>query len=398
MADYRRNEIVSGVFVVAAVGVFALFAFRVGNVDVIAELFARRGLVCRAHFSEVRTLEVGAEVAIAGERVGSVTGIEIDQMPVTREEIVRLQDTYGPETFEGLEPGMQQAKVRVEFELTDGQVRFDRDTARVALVQDGFLGRHFLSFYPGHWTEGAAPPPAAEMPRDQPVPIKVVEVGDLGRLISSAAPVVREVDNLLKQLRVKVFDDTGLESLHTALVELAAALTELGDLLVLRPLQSFLTSTDRSLNDPAEGLLMRATDMLDRGPALVGEAQRAMTAAADAIEVNRDNLQRMLQGLADATADLGAQLQSIEEQATGLLQDSRGVLAENRPEVAEAVRRLRRTMWEAEMAARKIKASPAYLLFGDTEPDLDEQARDLSRTWRSGRAGPYRQRDEGDGK
>ena len=57
---------------------------------------------------------------------------------------------------------------------------------------------------------------------------------------------------------------------------------------------------------------------------------------------------------------------------------------------------MRRSMWEMEMAMRKIRANPAYLLFGDSEPLYDMPPSDSSDLMRSGRVRPYKQRDEGD--
>ncbi len=64
--------------------------------------------------------------------------------------------------------------------------------------------------------------------------------------------------------------------------------------------------------------------------------------------------------------------------------------------MAEIVRRLRRTMWQAEMVARKIRANPSVVIWGDDEPDLEATEIDESAIRRTGRARPYRQRDESD--
>ena len=52
-------------------------------------------------------------------------------------------------------------------------------------------------------------------------------------------------------------------------------------------------------------------------------------------------------------------------------------------------------MWEAELLVRKLRANPAFLLFGDDEVDYRVEPTDASRLLRSGRAKPFGQRDEG---
>ena len=75
MADYRKHEILSGLFIMIAVVVFSLFAFKVGDLDLFA-LFRGEALDCRAFFTDVKSLNTGAAVKIGGQRVGKVTGVE----------------------------------------------------------------------------------------------------------------------------------------------------------------------------------------------------------------------------------------------------------------------------------------------------------------------------------
>ena len=65
-------------------------------------------------------------------------------------------------------------------------------------------------------------------------------------------------------------------------------------------------------------------------------------------------------------------------------------------QIAEIVRRLRRASWEAEMALRKVRANPAIVIYGDDEANLEAGPTDASALRRTGKAAPYRQRDERD--
>ena len=106
MADYRRTEIVSGLFIVLAVAVFGLFAFQVGGLGV-PEIVRGARLVCYAQFTDIKSLEKGAKVTVGGEPVGKVTSVRLVEATLTPEQYELLKRPYGPETFPGVEAGMQ---------------------------------------------------------------------------------------------------------------------------------------------------------------------------------------------------------------------------------------------------------------------------------------------------
>lgn len=406
MADYRKNEIVSGLFITGALLVFGLFAFRVGDLDAFG-LFRGRVVTCEAYFSDIKSLDVGAKVTVAGRRVGTVRALDIEDRPVTAEEMEKLLDAFGPQAFPNLQPGMLKSRIRVRFELEDPALRFDPATARVSLLKDGFLGRHFLAFYPGHWSETDAPPALAAMDEESGE-IAVTESADLDQLISTINPAVRKVDELLEVLRSEILDEAGVQSAKTALAEIGQSLEALSALLdaddpqglhalVLQPLNGILSDADGALAQIREGVVVPAEAMLAEGPGLVADARRALGGAHEMLEENRPMVASILGQLDDATRDLDQQLADMSGQVESLLGSLEGAVGETRPELAETMRRLRRTMWQAEMAARKVRANPAFLLFGDEEADLDQQPADHSEAWRAGRARPYGQRGESDG-
>ena len=76
MVDYRKHEILTGLFIIAAILVFALFSFKVGGLDLLKP-FRGRTLACWSDFPDVKGLEVSANVLAGGRKVGRVTAIEL---------------------------------------------------------------------------------------------------------------------------------------------------------------------------------------------------------------------------------------------------------------------------------------------------------------------------------
>ena len=132
-----------------------------------------------------------------------------------------------------------------------------------------------------------------------------------------------------------------------------------------------------------------------QGPALAHDfdpisthSQLAVTRLEHAVGATR------IEDLRSTSRTLEDRIKVVSADTHRLLELTHDVVDENRPEIAESMRRLRRTMWEAEMAMRKIRANPAYLIFGDDEQILNQNPYDTSWIRRSGRAEPFEQRDE----
>ncbi len=133
MADYRRSEIVSGLFILLAVAVFALFAFKTGGIPT-PGWFKESGTTCVSFFPDVKTLEEGVKVSIGGRRVGEVRSIRLAS-PDDADFRAFLQ------RFPGAVRADRQgrAALRVEFEVFDQEdVRLNRDP------RDRQLPRHPL--------------------------------------------------------------------------------------------------------------------------------------------------------------------------------------------------------------------------------------------------------------
>lgn len=409
MIRYTRSEIVSGIFVVAAVAVFALVAFRIGAFDPLAA-FRPRPAPCVARFTDAKGLSNGGHVMVAGKQVGRVDGVRIVQAALTEREVKSLIDLFGSDAFPDLKAGMTRQIVEVSFGVTDPDLRLDKQTARVTIAKDGFFGEYYLALDPGYWS-GAQPSLMASSGA-QPLQIASRDEGGLDSLLAQLGPVVRRVQSILANVDQNVLTTKNLDALSSTIENISAAMSDIREMVrtdspegvkqyVLGPLNKLLTNADGSLTALRERLLnetlSKAEELLDEGKKMAESVDRVAQNADGLLTEVRPNVQALIDDLAGASKQLNERLATLGPEVENAVRLAREMLAENRPEVAETVRRLRRTMWEAEMAMRKIRANPAYLIFGDNEQLFEERPYDESGLRKTGRVRPYNQRDETDG-
>lgn len=411
MSDYRKHEILSGLFILAAVVVFTLFAFKVGDVDVLAFL---RGdvLECEAYFQNAGSIDAGSKVVVAGRRVGQVTAVSL--VP---------PDQLSDHAREGrIEP-----LVKVSFEIEDQSVVIDQATARVVLTRDGLLGGQFLQLRPGTWPADKPPTKSQRAAMTEPVVIQVGQEPGIQDVIAQAVPVIENVNLLLADLQktvstinTKIISDDEAVGVLSVVANLNSTIGQSRDLIkrlteltalehpdglhqrVLLPMQKLIENADKDVNELTDILknqtLASVNRILKDGEETMTLAKQSLTEFNDILKQSNPKIQTVLDDLKTTVGKLDGYLRTIAENAEKLLKNLDGTVTENRPDVRETVRRLRRTMWQAEMALRKIRSNPAVLLLGDNEKDLEAEPSDQSILRIEGRARPYGQRDERDGK
>lgn len=371
MPNYQRNQIVPGLFVLAAAAVFTLYAFKVGRWEMLDFLKGER-LLCRTVFDEVKTLAVGAKVAVAGRRVGEVRGLRWTELPYTADDIAVLRRQFAT-LPDGIREGVRRLVVEVDFEIGDATLRLDPASAQVALLQEGLLGQYFLDLYPGYWEAGREPNTVFAAGLQQPVSIHARRAAGLDALAAAIGDAITSINSLVKTLNEGVFSVENRDNLNELLKSMNGAAAELRRLLApgeeqglrstaLEPLRRLLDTANETFARMRDETLPRADVLLDESRAGMQE----LRAAASALRT-----------------DLTAVLTQLE-----------GTLTDTRPELAESMRRLRTTLWQAEMAMRKVRGNPSVLLFGTDEPDLEAMEFDDSGIRSTGRARIYRQRDE----
>ena len=399
MANYTRSEVVTGGFVALALAVFTLFAFGIYGIDPL-QFLGEKKVACVAVFADVQSLDVGAPVSMSGHKVGRVTSLEIVPTEVTAEQVRGLQELHGDRAYSGLSAGMTRPMVRVHFDIESPTLAMDVSRARVRLGQEGLLGSYFLSLDPGYWDGEQGP--FVERDLEQPV------------LVASALEpdIMRQASSFLERIDREVLSETNVREIGAVIGNISAVSRAMTDLLeseepdgiharVLGPLHELLTNADETLDVLRERLvtqtLTRAEEVLEGGKQLAQEARGAFENANELVTELRPRARDAFEDLARLTEELNGAVNTLEEEMVETLVLGQDMLAENRPEVFETMRRMRRSMWEAEMAIRKVRANPAYLFWGDDEQLFDQGIYDASTVLETGRARPYEQRSEGDG-
>ena len=362
MADYRRHEIYSGLFVLLALVVFALFAFRVGGFD-LGGLLKGEVLVCRSYFTDVKTLQPGAEVKVGGQIVGEVTGVRVVERELSEAQAARLGRLVGAEAGT-YRPGMLRQQIELAFELFAPDLRVDARSASVSLSQSSLLTSHYLELDPGAWDGPSSPPLVLEITGELVIPAR--EGGGFEDIVERVKPLMQRANDTLRLFEENVLTNENTTRLEKILEELEATVSHL---------RRFSADAEQLV---AGGRTDGVRQLLERSHALLERLDRSVGALEE-----------------DARGVLGRGKDTMDD-AARLLESANGLIEENRVDIALATRSLRQAMWQAELALRRIRANPSVLLFGDDEPDLEARPQDESGLRYSGRARPYEQRDERD--
>ena len=372
MSEYRRNEIVSGLFVTLAAVVFGLFAFKVGRFDLMG-LLKGEALSARTYFLNVKTLQEGSQVRVGGREVGEVVGLRLVEDPT-------------PEAADG--GGLRRLVNEVTFELTYPELRLDPATARVLLAQDSLLAPHYLELDPGRWPRSAPPQPIFEAGLAAGLVLTSEEALGIEELMAKAPPVIDELTAVLEKLNRQLLTPENIQAVSQAFHDLEGAVAE-G--------RQIATTLNRGLLAPDN---VAALDRMVHDLEAALADGRSVAARLDAfLDAEQDpRLDRLLTELTATTEQMRANLDAVTADLRGLLQNTDRVVGEVETELAEASRRLQQALWQGEMALRKIRANPALLFFGDDETDLEARDLDLTEIRLRGRARPYEQRDERDEK
>jgi ABC-type transporter Mla subunit MlaD len=404
-----------------AIGVFVLFAFRVGHFDLFG-LAAGKARTIETMLLATETLETGAKVTIGGVRVGSVEEMRI----ATPEESSLFRTSFSPEVWSSAYAANQNPLVIVRFKIEkkaflEGQdLSLSRSNSRVFLQQEGFLGTHFLEIEPGlPATDGDS---LFASSGDQMLRLVAENRGLMAVLMRELKPTQERINLLLDRLNNGLFSPENTEELTQILSNLSsmtrkadAGMDLINELLgtgptsvrekLLEPTSQLIGTAQASLSslqlELDNEILPRFRGLLDGGRSTVSDLRLAIQRADSLIATNAPFLEKILSDFAAATDGLAARLDRTEamievlgREMKNLLSSSNQTVSENRAEISEIMRSMRRMAWEFEIFSRKLRSNPGVLIWGDDEKPLEALPMDQERNRRAGRAAPFDQREE----
>jgi ABC-type transporter Mla subunit MlaD len=425
MAEYRRAEITSGLFIVLSLLLFALFSFKIGGLS-LDDLFSSSGAEFYCYFDDVKTLDVNAKVSIGGTPVGRVTKRSVEMRPLAAADVQRLRDSGLDVDGLGIKAGGSRPVVRLDFAITDANVRFG-DAAFVKVEQEGFIGPFFLALYPEAFEADKQPPPVIEAPR-RTTPVRAAPgAGLLDDFRAKFAPTLKSIDGILHKFDTVILSDDNEEHMAALIPLLRSDLEEAQALLrnlkrmadpadadglhatVLRPagrMLSRLDGTAARVDDLVRDAAPEVRRLLENAASAASEGERTLAALRGIAEDSAPRLRSMMnevESLLQALAAKRKEIQALVDQGKRLATEgadaaagASAMIGENRANLAEMMRTMRSLMWDAEVLMRKLRANPAVVIWGDDEPVLDAEPRDATGIRQSGRAKPYDQRGEGE--
>lgn len=427
MAQYRRSEIISGLFILLAVSAFTLFAFKVGGLDLFFFLRSETRSF-ETLLPDVKGLEGGSKVAFGGRRIGKITKISLALPSDVAEFKTRFKEAWGTE-FEEPEdsPAQDMAMMmRVVFEVEESEIsredgesfRLHGPTATVVLSQESLLGGHFLQLQPGlpeFWEQARPVFGKGALEFDGALPVRGRSADLMDVVQRELRPTLDRVERLLDKVNDGILSDTNITRIEGALKELElgiASLRTFTDTLpaltngepgsiqkeLLIPIHELIENTDSTITELrteiVDRLVKNAEETLKSGTRTLATAEDVLAKAGVTIDAAGPEMVATLANLRSATEGLSGRLDALQARLDSVLKKTDLLVAENRSEVGETLQSMRRAAWELEMLMRKVRANPALLIFGDDEADLSALPVDAAGLRRSGRAKPYGQRDE----
>jgi phospholipid/cholesterol/gamma-HCH transport system substrate-binding protein len=301
-----------GLFFLVTAIVLAFIWFK------ILEFGAKEGFLLKAHFRSAEGLSQGAQVQIAGIKVGSVRDISLD-----------------PQT----------AHAVIVMEIDDRYRNAIPEDSRAALKSKGLLGDKYLIIEPGK-------PNARKLKPGETIKL-VSEPPDTDKVFETVGVVAQDLQVIARQTRETMVDDKGVKKVDSILDNADAAFKNLNQLLArnkdkisqavdstdasMRGLQDVvdnnrgkLDRTIENLDQAAKGLsglIVRNRDKIDRGVEDLQVFAQKMGVSGERVDRSTKEIEALARDIRSGRGTLGKLVSDDElyRNAQALLQDLRSV-------------------------------------------------------------------------
>lgn len=379
-----RGAVVTGMFVLAAIGIIIFLAFKP-----IREVF-RPDLRYFAYIDNVGQLKEGDQVTIRGFGVGKV---------VTIEPAFRGQDEPDP-ALRGT------PTLRVAFGVRDDPRIRVKSGAAVAVEANSILGGAHLEltlFRPGTpMDERSYADPAGDHDRNRAIPVGassdiLATVRKVNQLLEEQIePGLRTLNAGLEKVMDRVLSDVNIEHFNRIIADLETLANDLPghidrlvrrlDGEVLPEVTNLLQRAGRdvdALAADAQGLIADLRGTAKNVDRTLGTAERELVRLSDSL--NAEVLPR-ISSLAD---DLQVRVAGTLENANDLVDDLQETIAVLRPDLTRLLVEGRDTLVEVKLLSRSLRSDPSSLLWGPTRNVVGPTRPYELELRNSGRARPY---------
>jgi phospholipid/cholesterol/gamma-HCH transport system substrate-binding protein len=328
-----------GLFFLVTIAVFAFVWFRV------LDFGKQEGFLLKAQFRSVEGLVKGAQVQIAGIKVGTVKDIAFDS---------------------------ETGKAVVGMEIKDSYRNTIPEDSRVSLKTKGLLGDRYVNIEPGK-------PNARKLKPGEQVPL-VFEPTDTDKVFETVGVVAQDLQVLTRTARRELVDQKGAEKVNVVLDNTSAAFKNLNDLLVRN--RDKIDKTVDDSGSAAKGIreiVNRNQDKVNTGVDDLQRFARTMDKTGERFDKSSKDIEALTQDVRAGKGTLGKltsdealyrEARQLVRQVSGLadrIQNGPGVAGRliNDPEIYfEARRAIRNMSKTAEDVSEATPVSTLAIILG----------------------------------
>lgn len=307
-----------GLFFLVTIAVFAFVWFRV------LDFGKQEGFILKAPFRSVEGLVKGAQVQIAGIKVGMVKDISFDS---------------------------EAGKALVSMEINDSYRNRIPEDSRVSLKTKGLLGDRYVNIEPGK-------PNARKLKPGEEVSL-VFEPTDTEKVFESVGLVAQDLQVISRTARKELVDQKGAEKVNTVLDSSNAAFKNLNELL-----ERNRGKIDQTVDDSgaaAKGLKEMVTRNQDKVNSGVDDLQRfarSMDKTSERLDKSSRDIEGLTQDVRSGKGTLGKLVsdEALYREARGLVRQVSGLAdrIQNGPGVAGRIINDPEIYFEARRAIRNM--------------------------------------------